>query len=130
VGDTPPGQVTTPKGEDAYLEVGRSGSHKKDFSRATRAVGNVEVLLDACNTNLDPKDRAVNIERRDRPHLPRGTELLLRVLDREVDPETAEWMVGYARVTANMTHHEQDRDNPIQYVVASPLYVEHTTGPE
>jgi len=68
-----------------------------------------------------------------RRQLPGGTELLLRALDSQLRPETATWMAGYARVTADMSHmihpRKRKRRKPVRYVVASPLYVEYTSSP-
>jgi uncharacterized protein DUF7019 len=47
---------------------------------------------------------------------------LTRFLDRELDPHTAAWLGGYARVTVNTA------DLPL--VVASPLFVEYVSPPD
>jgi hypothetical protein len=69
----------------------------------------------------------------DRGELPSATRHLLRVLDEQVRPETATWMAGYARITANLSYLdvkdgmlESGSTPDIRYVVASPLYVEYS----
>jgi hypothetical protein len=48
--------------------------------------------------------------------------LLSRFLDQKLDPHTASWLAGYARVTVDTT------GQPV--VVASPLYVEYVPPPD
>lgn len=54
--------------------------------------------------------------------LRRGLWLLNRLLDDALDPDTAAWMAGYARITMNTA------DLPV--VLASPLYVEYVSPPD
>ncbi|HEV8562267.1 MAG TPA: SAVMC3_10250 family protein [Actinophytocola sp.] len=86
-------------------------------------VDNVEHLLQKLRYYPQPADtrRAEPLERT--PRLPVAISRLLLAIDGRVFPETAAWMAGYARISANLT----DGDN--RYVVASPLYVEYATPP-
>ncbi|MBC6448093.1 hypothetical protein GPZ80_13035 [Actinokineospora sp. HBU206404] len=56
-------------------------------------------------------------------HLPGATIDLLRTIDGRTHPETAAWMAGYARVTANFVV------GTTRYVIASPLYIEYAPPP-
>ncbi|MFF4503696.1 SAVMC3_10250 family protein [Streptomyces sp. NPDC001401] len=59
-------------------------------------------------------------------HLHDGTAALIRWFDARTDRETAGWMRGYARVTADLLYAGEDTsvDAIARVVVASPLYVE------
>lgn len=54
--------------------------------------------------------------------LRQGLRMLNRFLDRALDPDTAAWMAGYARVTMNTAG--------LPVVIASPLYVEYVSPPD
>lgn len=57
-------------------------------------------------------------------HLPGATAELLRTIDGRTHPETAAWMAGYARVTANFVG-----PGSVRHVIASPLYIEYAPPP-
>ncbi|MFD8817686.1 SAVMC3_10250 family protein [Streptomyces sp. NPDC059627] len=59
-------------------------------------------------------------------HLHDGTAALIRWFDARTDGETAGWMRGYARITADLLYAAEDTsaDAMARVVVASPLYVE------
>ena len=56
-------------------------------------------------------------------HYPDGVDDLLNRLDRELPPQTASMMTGYARVSAEI----ELRSTHVRVVLASPLYVEYST---
>ncbi|GAA1904945.1 hypothetical protein GCM10009837_30610 [Streptomyces durmitorensis] len=66
--------------------------------------------------------------RRPSEKLQRGVEELVHSIDRQVIPETASWVQGYARVSAHI-HLGRPRREFTQYLVASPLYVERMMEP-
>ncbi|SDJ28339.1 hypothetical protein SAMN05192558_11473 [Actinokineospora alba] len=57
-------------------------------------------------------------------HLPAATAELLRTIDGRTHPETAAWMAGYARITANFVG-----PGSVRHVIASPLYIEYALPP-
>ncbi|WP_432445409.1 SAVMC3_10250 family protein [Streptomyces malaysiensis] len=56
--------------------------------------------------------------------LAEGTQQLLIALDRQLLPETAAWMRGFARVTAALNAPDTGGER-IRYVIGTPLYVEY-----
>ncbi|MFF3373588.1 SAVMC3_10250 family protein [Streptomyces sp. NPDC002680] len=52
-----------------------------------------------------------------------GTRHLLDALDRQLMPETAPWVRGFARITVALNPEFRDRN--VRYVVGTPLYVEY-----
>ncbi|MFF7838820.1 SAVMC3_10250 family protein [Streptomyces ossamyceticus] len=79
--------------------------------------------LEARQDPLAPVPGMSMVQRVRGPALRRGTFELIRRLDRRVDPETAVWMRGCARVTANLKRRAPRTG--ARCVVASPLYVEY-----
>lgn len=61
-------------------------------------------------------------------HLPSATTRLLRAIDARLYPETAAWMAGYARITASFAVPSSFEES-VRYILASPLYIEHTIPP-
>lgn len=54
---------------------------------------------------------------------------LLQAIEVKMGTDTAAWMSGYARISANLAEQVPAGRNPVRYLVASPLYVERTTPP-
>jgi hypothetical protein len=115
-----PVRVSRPAGElvEVY-DIHESASRGGWFT-----IDTVEHLLQKLRYYPQPADtrRAELLERT--PRLPGAISRLLRAIDGRVFPETAAWMAGYARISANLT------DGDKRYVVASPLYVEYATPPQ
>jgi hypothetical protein len=89
-------------------------------------VDSVQLLLD----DLAPQGRPADepLPRQDSRHLPTAVSRLLRAIDARVHLETAAWMAGYARVTADVSTRADRSVEPVRHVIASPLYIEYTTS--
>jgi hypothetical protein len=116
-----PVQVPAPPGVDVDVAVRLHGGSAGVFT-----VDSIELVLNSLRTR-DPLDDDPPHSWEVRHHLPAATTRLLRAIDARLYPETAAWMAGYARITANLTAREDSAER--RYVIASPLYIEYAPPP-
>ncbi len=122
-----PVRIPAPPGEDVGCVVPVDLSEGGSDGDYVFNVNSIELLLIHLRASQPFDQYKHNDLLYTRHHLNKATSELLRVIDARLYPETAAWMAGYARVTADLTAPHDDA--AAHYLVATPLYIEYATPP-
>lgn len=122
-----PRKIATPTGQEVAIP---DPSAAYASGSGVFTANTINLLLSTLRSQPAPSDGDVIPPRSGtKQHLPGATAELLRAIDGRVHPETAAWMAGYARITANFTSQANGNARPVRYVIASPLYIEYASPP-